>query len=336
MTAVVCDLGGTNCRFGVVRDLTLDTGSIRSLSNDAYPSFEDAFLSYLEKIQLGDALSDVVIALAAPPNGDTAELTNRDWRLSKTSISAASDGAEVSFINDFEALGYALKTVEGQSTKEILAGVPADFSASKLVLGAGTGFNSAALSRDGSVVVCETGHSTFPVESKLDRWIQDSFSSQFGRCSLDRVLSGSGLLALYHGVCSMAQDDLKYINSSEIVLAGLTDHEPLARLACAEFCRILGRTAGDLALIFQSYGGVYMSGGVTRALAPMLSRPDGPFAIAFQAKGRMTQEVSTIPVHLFEDDSSALFGCVAWLAEKLQSESEKNSKNTKERTASAH
>jgi glucokinase len=72
---------------------------------------------------------------------------------------------------------------------------------------------------------------------------------------------------------------------------------------------ILGRVAGDIALVLMALGGVYLTGGVARSLQPFLSEPE--FLSAFRAKGRQTGLVSAIPVYLLDDDFAALAGCAA-------------------------
>ncbi|MEP4112386.1 MAG: glucokinase, partial [Nitratireductor sp.] len=68
----------------------------------------------------------------------------------------------------------------------------------------------------------------------------------------------------------------------------------------------------DLALTFLPRGGIYLTGGVTRALAPFIQGADSPFARAFLAKGRMRELMQGFALDLVVDDSAALVGCLAW------------------------
>ena len=69
--------------------------------------------------------------------------------------------------------------------------------------------------------------------------------------------------------------------------------------------------AGNLALIQLPFGGVYLVGGVARALAPHLSRFG--FADAFRDKGRFAGFMRNFGVAVIEDDYAALVGSAAHL-----------------------
>ncbi len=316
MNALVCDLGGTSCRLGLANHQALAPASVRVIANDRHSGFSDLLAAYVSDVAASD-VTEVVIALAAPVTGDFVELTNRDWVISKSEIRQVTGAASVHFINDFEALGHSLGLPAQLHTQSVLSGDQLPDGV-RLVLGGGTGFNCAARLGSGEVVCCEAGHTTFAVETEIDERLRDRFTSEFGRCSNDRLLSGSGLVAIYREVCVLAGAPATFSGSAGIVEAGLGGSDPLALLACEEFCRMIGRAAGDLALIFLAAGGVFLTGGVTRALMPILREKNGPFHRAFIAKGRMTDLASTFPVHLILDDSAALLGCVGHLRNKTQ------------------
>mgnify|MGYP001545566053 CR=1 FL=1 len=73
---------------------------------------------------------------------------------------------------------------------------------------------------------------------------------------------------------------------------------------------------GDLA--FLPLGGVYRTGGVSRALLPLL-KDDPAFMKAFQAKGRMSGFMDQFPITMLTDDRVALAGCTAFLSAQPQS-----------------
>jgi glucokinase len=309
VTVLVCDLGGTNCRLALA-DPALDRASVLRLANDGFAAFPALLGEYLRR-KGRDRVRRVVVALAAPVSGDRVRLTNRDWHIDKAEVAAATGASEVSFINDFEALGHALERPDIlrhaplQSPRAPLANAP------RLVLGAGTGFNC-ALWHPGGVVCCEAGHTGFAAETAFDRALADHLAARHGRCSTERVLSGSGILEIYRVACALAGQGPGLSAGRDVVRAGLDGSDPAAATACREFARILGRTAGDLALLFLARGGVFLSGGATRAVAPLLSGPGNPFLAAFSAKGRMTASMAEYPVHLLGDDDAALHGCVNW------------------------
>ncbi|MEQ8448863.1 MAG: glucokinase [Nitratireductor sp.] len=309
MRALACDLGGTNVRFGLGTDGRLDPESVVQLPNDRFSSFGAALKHYLGQARVG-GLDRAVVALAAPIDGDTIRLTNRDWTIARAEIAEIAGTGDVVLINDFAALGAALSRSEALATRSVLPSAAGQ--GVKLVLGAGTGFNASALVADGHVLAAEIGHTGFAPEPGLETELRDHFAGRFGRCSLDRVLSGSGLVALYRLACDRSGRAAQLDDAAAVTAEGAGGRDADAALACNTLAGMLGRTAGDLALTFLPRGGIYLTGGVTRALAPFIQGADSPFARAFLAKGRMRELMQGFALDLVVDDSAALVGCLAW------------------------
>tara|TARA_R110002020_G_scaffold192228_1_gene392257 strand:- start:8116 stop:9078 length:963 start_codon:yes stop_codon:yes gene_type:complete len=311
MIVRVCDLGGTHCRIGQYVDGHLDAASVARFENSNHASFTALMRHYHERSGIAPA-EKMVIALAAPVTGDVVALTNLDWTIDRDEISRATGVPEVFLINDFEALGHAMSSPQSLELRSLNEASGATDNGTKLILGAGTGFNCAARLSNGSVVCCEAGHSTFVAETDFDRALQHRFTQKYGRCSFDRVLSGSGLGEIYQTLCRLENQTPIHATSHQIIPAAHEQGDGLAARACHEFVRILGRTAGDLALVFLATGGVYVTGGVARGLDSFMSDPENRFLTAFQAKGRMAETMATLPVKLVLDDNTALRGCLEW------------------------
>lgn len=311
MIVRVCDLGGTHCRIGQYVDGHLDAKSVARFENSNHASFAALMRHYHESSGRTPA-ETMVIALAAPVTGDVVALTNLDWTIDRDEISRATGVPDVYLINDFEALGHALSSSQSLELRSLSVGNGVGGNGTKLILGAGTGFNCAARLSNGSVVCCEAGHSTFVTETDFDRALQHHFTQKYGRCSFDRVLSGSGLGEIYQTLCRLENQTPVHATSHQIIPAALGPGDDLAARACHEFVRILGRAAGDLALVFLATGGIYVTGGVARGLAAFMSGPESRFLPAFKAKGRMAGTMATVPVNLVLDDNTALRGCLEW------------------------
>jgi hypothetical protein len=65
------------------------------------------------------------------------------------------------------------------------------------------------------------------------------------------------------------------------------------------------------ALTLLPFGGVYLTGGVARALARWLAGPD--VAAAFRDKGRFSDFMAAFGMAIINDDFAALTGCAAHL-----------------------
>jgi glucokinase len=317
MTALVSDIGGTNTRLGLVEDGQLVSSSLDSFANDDFDSYDAVVETYLAR--LGQRRLDACcIALAAVPTADGAQLTNRDWTIARTGLQTLTGAPFIGFLNDFEALGYALTAPERLQTQTVFASArPAPPKATRMVLGAGTGFNAAACYWPAfgvapHVAAAECGHTTLAIEGEEECELQTALAAGRGRASVERALSGNGLREIYAWVCNRDGRPCRVRTSAEISKAAVAGTDDQAVAAAHLFLRLLGRVVGDLALTFLPHGGIYLYGGVCRALAPLVVGTD-TFRNAFRAKGRMMPFMAEFEAHLLLDDRVALLGCVEWL-----------------------
>lgn len=320
MTALVCDLGGTNTRLGLVSDDRLAPETLATYANDDFADFPSVLAAHLG--HLGEPeLASVCIALAAPTTAEGARLTNRDWDIRRKDVAAITGTSDIHFINDYQALGLSLNRTGEMNTRLLhqgsasAGGAPAG---TRLVLGAGTGFNAAACfpSATGSGAPCvppaECGHMTLPIGGEDELPLQASLAQGRGRASVERALSGNGLLEIYAWCCADGGRAPRFAKAPEVAVHAVTKADPDCERAADLFLRFFGRVAGDLALVFLPAGGIFLAGGVTRALAPlMIESPT--FQDAFHAKGRQSAFMDTFPIALLLDDRAALSGCAEWL-----------------------
>jgi glucokinase len=83
-----------------------------------------------------------------------------------------------------------------------------------------------------------------------------------------------------------------------------------AEEALALFVTCLGRTAGDLALVFMSRGGVFLTGGIPPKIVPALKA--GHFRAAFEDKAPHSELMRSIPVYVITHPLAALLGLAAY------------------------
>lgn len=316
MMDLVCDLGGTNTRLGFAVAGRLETQTLATFANDDFPDFSSLLSAYRSR-HGGLAINSVCIAMAAVPTEDGAELTNRDWNIRRTDIRRISATDRIQFLNDFEALGLSLLRTGDLETRMIFAGRPSEAPATRLVLGAGTGFNAAAcfpprIGPTPHVSSAECGHMGLAIEGVEELDLQRFLARGRGRASNERALSGRGLFEIYQWCCEKAARRAVLAGPGEVVECAIAGNDSDAVEAVDYFLRLLGRVAGDLALAFLPFGGIYLAGGVTRAVAPLIQRAT-TFFDAFQAKGRQTELMATFPIGLLLDDRAALSGCAEWV-----------------------
>jgi glucokinase len=317
VTSLVCDIGGTNTRLGLVENDRLIGETLASFANDSFGGFTTLLDAYLASMATR-SLTSVCIALAGIATPEGTQLTNRDWTIRRADVARLTGASEVGFINDFEALGFALLQVDVLETQPIiLSDRPASSKGTRMVLGAGTGFNAAAchpprFGAEPHVAAAECGHMTLPLAGEHEFELQRRLSEGRGRASVERALSGNGLHEIHQWVCERNGRDPAGRSAAEISRLAVSQADPDCIEAADMFLRLLGRVTGDLALAYLPTSGIYLSGGVSRALAPLMTSTP-TFRQSFRAKGRMSSYMESFSVTLLTDDRAALAGCVEWL-----------------------
>ena len=97
---------------------------------------------------------------------------------------------------------------------------------------------------------------------------------------------------------------------AEITRAALEKTDAVAEEALGFFVTCLARTAGDLALVFKSRGGVFLTGGIAQKIVPALKA--GNFRAAFEDKAPHSELMATIPVYVITHPLAALAGLAAY------------------------
>lgn len=150
---------------------------------------------------------------------------------------------------------------------------------------------------------------TLPVETAEELDLRSHLARGRGRASVERALSGQGVKEIYEWVCLRGSTAPRALTAAQIVSQALDHSDPQCRAAVETLVRLLARVAGDLFLAFLPLGGMYLSGGVTRACAPLIAGPQ--FWEEFTRKGRQTSLMRSVPIHIIEDDNAALAGCLS-------------------------
>ena len=188
-----------------------------------------------------------------------------------------------------------------------------------VIAGAGTGFGLAALiwRAEGAaqVVASEGGHAAFAPTDELEIEILRGLARRYGRVSIERVLSGPGLQALHAVLGEIGGEAVDAeLTSEQVVERALARSDGLCALAVQRFCAIFGSVAGDAALTFGARGGVFLAGGLTEGLGDQLA--GGQFRARFEAKGRLSALVESVPTRLVTQPHTALLGA-ARIARRL-------------------
>ncbi len=312
--ALLADIGGTNTRVALADGAAVRKGSIQRFSNIEYADLGAVLTRYLADAGAG-AVDGVCVAAAGPVRDGVAVMTNLDWTIDGALLTRATGANRCAILNDLQAQGHALGFIAPQDLRSIIAG-PQAAGAAMLVVGVGTGMNAAPVHGTGShrlVAPSECGHISMPVRTQTDFELAQFLSSTgphaHGFAGVEDVLAGRGLERLYAFVTAQAGAE-QAIKAAEVMqrLAAGEDH---ARATARLYVAILGAELGNLALIHLPFGGIYLIGGVARAMSPYFDEMG--LKAAFCDKGRFAEFMQNFSVQIVEDDYAALTGCAAYL-----------------------
>jgi glucokinase len=308
--ALVADIGGTNARFALTpvagKPELLDR---RSLLVADFPTFMDAAAAYLGAAPSASRVRRGVLAVAAPSKTQQVRLTNSHWRFSLAQARQALAFDELLLINDFAANSWALPELRGAQLQAIGSRRASATEGIFAVVGPGTGLGVGAVQRgpDGRSVVIESegGHVDFAPVSEDEEKILRHLRSRFGRVSYERLLCGRGLVNIYQALVDAQAEP----SPEEITSRAAAD--PGAARAVKVFCEVLGSFAGNVALMYGAWGGVYLAGGMLEPMADELA--SGGFRRRFHDKGRFSSDLAEVPTMLVREHSLGLIGAAAAL-----------------------
>ncbi len=309
MIVLTGDIGGTNTRLALA-DVAINRVRLREVErfrNDGARSLSQLLRAFLDGKTRPQA---ACLAVAGPTDGRQVRLTNLDWVIDSEAISAETGIPKVRLVNDFAAVGHGLGVLEENGRATLQTGEPVAH-APRLALGAGTGLGvvqTAWFEGRYRSMASEGGHISFAPADALQTRLLNFLQGIYGRVSVERILSGPGLTQLYRFCWSEADMPgmAPALTAAEITDAALDGRDGVAVRTLSLFARIFGQTAGDLALVSQCLGGVYLAGGIAPRILAILRQ--GAFLEGFRDKGRFSAWMERVPVYVVLDEDVGLKG----------------------------
>ncbi len=306
--SLLADIGGTNTRVALAEGTRLLPESVKKFRNADYHGLGAVLETYLEDTGHPDC-AGACVAGAGPVRDGVLALTNLDWTIDADTVGRAAKAEKVAVLNDLQAQGHALGHLpESSLTRVVAGGTPAP-GATMLVIGIGTGFNCApvyATPGGRFVPPAEAGHANLPIRNEVELELCRALEDAHGFPSVEEVLSGRGLKNLDSFFARRAGSP-RELSSDQIIAAAASGDDPVAAETLQKFIRIFGTVTGNLALIHLPFGGIYLIGGMARAVTPWFE-PMG-YADAIRDKGRFAGFMRNFSVSVIDDDFAALTGC---------------------------
>ncbi len=316
MTMIVLsgDIGGTTTRiqlteFSPANDIKVIKRT--DYGNCDYSSFTDIVSTFFAENDLdATSISGTCFDVAGPIINSEVKLTNLPWVITVADIQSKLKLSRVALINDFVAIGYGLDMLQ---PKDLLVLQPGELQPGKIkaYLGAGTGLGVGFVNYHQGipkVYPTEGGHIDFAPIDDIQIDLLKFLRKKFHRVSIERVLSGPGLVNIYQFVRSyngfsekenaelgLLIDSRKQVDiAAAITEYAITRSDPLAKHALDIFIRIYAAAASNLALTTLPFGGLYLVGGIApKILSAIKSKL---FFETFGDKGRMSALIKTMPI----------------------------------------
>lgn len=315
---LLADVGGTNARFAMVAAGSLELTHVRQLKGHDHATFEAAIAAYLSLLPSEAARPQgACLAIAAPIEGDRITMTNLSWSFSVNALQESLGLQTLLVVNDFKAIARAIPEL-ATSKLEQIGGGTINAAAPAVVLGPGTGLGVSSLIQSGERIIAiqtEGGHIGFAPSDPLEIRILEHLWSRFDRVSVERLVSGPGLVNLYEALAFINQRGMQSLSPAQISERALSGACPDCAEALSRFFGILGSVAGDLALAMGAEGGVYIAGGIVPRMLDAF-RASG-FRSRFESKGRFSQYVANMASFVVTEPLPGLYGCAALFNDSL-------------------
>jgi len=307
MKIVVGDIGGTHARFAIA---TLgagrpEIGPMKRYRTREHDGLEAAWARFAG--ECGEPLpKDAALAVAAPIEGEMLRFMNSDWRIPRFTIASTLGLDRLLLLNDFGAVAHAVSVLGADELEPIAGPTALPDEGVVSVLGPGTGLGVALFSRRaGKVAVIETeaAHIGFAPLDPEEEELSDALIERYGRASVERVVSGPGLIDIYRHLGGATEIDPG--NPGELWSAAIDGGDAIAAHALDILVRCFDAAAGDISLAHGATG-VAITGGLANRIAHLLRGP--MFEARFTAKGRYRERMQRVPVVLATHAEPGLLG----------------------------
>ena len=316
MELIAGDIGGTKSWLAWVTS-TAD-GEEKLRFEKVYASADFVSADALLKQYIKDAQTEVEpdalwLALPGALNEQRTNLTNLEWTLDAAELQQATGLSTVRFINDFQAAAAGVATLTTQDMI-VLNPQAAESGGVRAITGAGTGLGLAFMMADSTgryqSYATEGGHIDFAPGNAQQMRLLEHLGATYGHVSWERAVSGSAMNDLYRFSCIEQGQTLPdvAVEGAELVAMAEAGNK-IAEATLDLFIDLYGAWVGNVALLYQPRGGLFIAGGVAGHLQARMQSPR--FMAAATNKGRMRSVVERTPIFLITCNRIGVQGVIA-------------------------
>ena len=344
---LIGDIGGTNIRLKLLKmtkDINIEPITIKSeyKSTFLFESLEYLLKDFISQLDSDSKPQFAILGIPGPvENNQLITLPNiPHWKLENGDLLGKKLGIKkFIFLNDFVCNGYGIQTNLKENVDYLkLNDVIAVKDGPKLMIGPGTGLGMGFLlknKKDKYYIIgsSEGGGQDFAAKSeflmKLKKFIRDEMG--LGNVSIGKICSGRALIPIYKFLHLFGDENNKKFERDEelgkkidyfksykkvhkvgeinvqITQKGLNGQCELCRQTLLLFTEIFAEIAGDLALFTLPTSGVYLMGGITRIITPLILN-NTIFMNHFKNKNHFWFLLQKLPIYLVQNKDIGLVG----------------------------
>jgi glucokinase len=308
---LISDIGGTNARFSLeVRPYEYENICVFACAD--FKTLADVVNEYLNQTGMTGKIKHAALALPTPVIDDSIFMVNSPWQTFSQKQTREETGFEnLILINDWHAMALAIPHITQEYLVQIGGTENPNTRLPILVIGPGTGLGMASLIRhplgEYLAIASECGRSSFPPVSEEEIELWNFVHKRFSHVSAERFLSGPGIQLIYEGLCHINNKAIDTLPSpAEITNKGVSGEDRICKQSVDIFCRMLGTVSSNVAVMLNSFGGVYIGGGIIPKILDYFIKSD--FRSRFEDKGRYRPFLIKMPVYVITHDFPAFLG----------------------------
>lgn len=314
------DIGGTKANLALFR---IEEDEFRVIHEDKLDSTAfDSITDLIRKFNPENVVAQAVcFGVAGPVLDDRAALSNLHWGIEKKELLALFPDAGIHLINDLKATAYGLAMLKEQDIA-VIHHVQQEVVGNAAIIAPGTGLGEAGIFWDGKFFhpfSSEGGHCDFAARNSFDFELYSFLKQQFGHVSWERVVSGPGIINIYHFLKEIKKmeepEDLRQRMDQEdkaAVISGNTEQHGICKETMRLFIRFLAFESANLALKFNATGGLFIGGGIPPKILHLIE--NNHFFQSFLQSGRLNILLEKVPVKVILNPKTALLGAAYYAA----------------------
>lgn len=312
---LAADIGGTHARIALMErgsaGQPTTTVAYRVYRCADHPHLEDILRSFC--VEFDAHPHALVLACAGYLHAGAVITKNLVWPVLLQRLKEALAFEEVWFLNDLQALAYAVAHGVSEGAAMLKPAMSNDAETGPVVvIGPGTGLGAALWlpGQPARVMATEAGHTQLSARIGIEQQVLARLAQPGSHVSHETVLSGPGLHRIYTALCAIHDRYPSLLEPAAITERAIEGRDEMAGEALSLFCGWLGSYAGDLAMLYGASGGVCLAGGFLFQMIDFMR--NSTLVERFLDKGVMRPFLQKVPIRVIDHGAHGVVGAANW------------------------